>query len=152
MLTDLQRDILIKSAEGIQEGMWCRGQWFAREITPSGLAVDNLDSHAPNEIMFDVESGKLIMDAEALMGIASKHRCVEGEVAYRTALLGGSYQDYLEVLAVASVAVLESCSRCRDALEDGDNAPLFQHNDECMKKLDVFTAGQQWADIFRSLL
>ena len=152
MLTDLQRDILIKSAEGIQEGMWCRGQWFAKEIDNAYDAIEDCASSSPRELIFD-DDGQLVIDQEQLLSIASQYRCVEGEIAYRTALQHGTYDDYLAIEDAVLTSVVETCDYCKTrSSEMRRTISLYEHNDNCMEGYDAFTAGQEWSEIFRSLL
>lgn len=145
MLTDLQRDILIKSAEGIQEGMWCVGNWFSPVPHTSEKYASSYG--AGLEILWDDQYSQR---EEIDLGALSKsYRCVEGELAFRTILLGGTYDDFHHLELVVGNAVDKVCGACRGVEDDTD---LFNHNDFCMEGKDSFTAGQEWADIFRSVL
>lgn len=148
MLTDLQRDILIKSAEGIQEGMWCIGNWFSPIPHTSEQYAS---SYGPGlEILWDDEySQREEIDLEAL---SKSYRCVEGELAFRTILLGGTYDDFHYLELVLGGAVAETCGMCRKSITEYEDLDLFNHNDFCMDHKDAFTAGQEWAEIFRSVL
>lgn len=125
MLTDLQRDILIKAAEGIQEGMWCRHTAFS---------VPMKGSMGTNTIF----NGDLTLD-EAL----SSYRCAMGELGLRTVQLGGNGDDYFEArAAVTRVLLVIKCNgECVGSISS--------HNDYCMKG-DAFSAGQEWAEMFRA--
>lgn len=143
MLTDLQRDILIKSAEGIQEGMWCKGKWFAPQRTSDGAGFSEEGEYCDNvSLLFESK-----VTSAALSYAASSYRCVEGEIAYRTFLLGGNEVDYEILIDVVTEAVRAKCERCEGRDED-----LWNHNDQCMDDYDAFTAGVEWATTFRSLL
>lgn len=153
MLTDLQRDIIIKSAEGIQEGMWCKGEWFVS--TPLGLESDeDWQNMLPDEIFGD--DGKVALSNAQVGVLTSMYRCAEGELMLRTAVLGGTQSDFLVIEGAVSKAITERCERCallsEKGEEEGYSYDVFDHNDVCMVSLDAFTAGQQWSDIFRSLL
>lgn len=145
MITDLQRDILIKAAEGIQEGMWCVGDWFSslpatnpHYISFNGPMVDDL---------FEEDSE---LELEAL---SKMYRCVEGELAFRTLILGGTLSDYSAVEKLVNDRLPEICENCKQRKARDGELDLFDHNDQCMgPDKDVFTAGQEWADIFRSIL
>ena len=116
------KDILIKSAEGISQGMICHGAWFkgpelwdndALEGFPDGGRRDEVMGP---ELFWSIAAGKKIMwstwddigkvsskhenpvnesDRRKLMEAAAKaERCAEGELALNTALLGGTARDW----------------------------------------------------------
>lgn len=124
MLTDLQRDILVKAAEDIQEGMWCRGSAFFDEISCSQF---------PPEAMFDEEF-------LTLETATRSRRCAQGELALAAKRLGGDVDDF----AHAESYVRTHLGNCRCG-------SVWSHNDHCMDTLDVFSAGQEWARIFREV-
>lgn len=147
-LTDLQRDILIKSAEGIQEGMWCVGNWFSPIPHTSDQYVSILSPGL--EILWDDEySQREEIDLEAL---SKSYRCVEGELALRTVLLGGTYDDFHRLELVLGGVISKTCEVCKRSQDSFEEVDLFNHNDFCMEGKDAFTAGQEWAEIFRSVL
>lgn len=143
MLTDLQRDILIKSAEGIQEGMWCKGEWFSS--VPDTCEAEEFENVLPDEIF---ESDEVLLSNAEIDNLSRMYRCAEGELMFRTLLLGGKQSDYLAVEGAVHKAILENCEKCSSQ----DDYNVFDHNDVCMLGLDPFTAGQQWSEIFRSVL
>lgn len=150
MLTDLQRDILIKSAEGIQEGMWCTGEWFTN--SPQG---DMDDKSFLNVLPDDVFDGQeTLLNSAQIDNLTKLHRCAEGELMLRTLMLGGTQSDYIAVERAVHGAVVDLCDRCSGRKDSGrtNSFDVSDHNDTCMSGLDPFTAGQQWSDIFRSLL
>lgn len=70
----MAKDILLKAAEDVQSGMWCKDFYFATDTNACDL---------------DVLTGTLALK-EAL---ASK-RCAHGSLALATKLLGGSVDEY----------------------------------------------------------
>ena len=113
------KDILLKAAEDVQQGMWCRGVWFHGHIDTASAQ--------------DLLSGELTADDAQKM-----HRCAEGSIALATAMLGGDYSTYLTTLGHAA-----------DHINHEAGEFVSDHNDKCMKGMDAFDAGQEWATIFR---
>ena len=122
------RDILLKAAEDVTQGMWCKGTWFD--------VADFIDiSMNPDHVLFD---GRLTVE------VAQKHeRCAEGSVALATALLGGGSEDYDRAVE----AVQRRVGACPEI--HGEHY-LRTHNDICLEGFDPFEAGQQLAELFRS--
>ena len=134
-LTDTQRDIAIKAAEGIQEGAWCIGAAFH-------LPGPDRRAYSTGDCLFQ---DHLTVD-EALQS----RRCAVGELALRTAQIGG-LTDFQPVVEATASRVRALCPAVRHGLgEDADEAVTF-HNDICMRTADPFTAGQEWARIFREV-
>lgn len=123
-LTDLQKDILVKAAEGIQEGLWCRGVKFLG-FTPEQALL-----------------GEMYGTSLTLDMVRPVQRCALGELEFRTAELGGKFSDFSAVRYVVSEAVNEACDMPH-------GAAIVDHNDKCLYDADIFTAGQEWAEIFR---
>ena len=138
MLTDLQKDILIKSAEGIQEGMWCRGAWFTSSVVEGDGASSNWTDTS-------------ILQGYLEPGFAvSLHRCAQGEIALRTVMAGGQQSDYDAIDRAVSRTIRDEGS-CVLSHEGVHNSAVPNHNDVCMSELDSFAAGQEWARIFREV-
>ena len=74
MSKDMVRDILIKAAEDVQSGMWCKGHYFHDAET--------------------VHYGNLFSDDDLLSDALASRRCAEGSLMVATKLLGGSRSDY----------------------------------------------------------
>lgn len=141
MLTDLQRDILVKAAEGIQEGMWCRNAAF-REPDQD---ADEGETWAGS--LFGTSS------KWSLAMAASAERCATGELAYRTAQLGGKFGDYYTICGYVGDVIAEECSvRVHEREDDDGEDQITWHNDRCLPfAMDAFSAGQEWARIFRQV-
>ena len=135
--TDPQQihDILIKAAEDVQQGMWCRGAWFTN--TP-GEDEDGI-------LLEDAFSMRLInISAE---GLAKMNRCAEGSIALATIQAGLRRSDYEATLSAVQSNLNSHCERCENRSE---NAPsLNLHNDSHMAVMESFDAGQHLAEIFR---
>jgi hypothetical protein len=141
MLTDLQRDILIKSREGIKEGMWCTGAWFA----PSVVEEDGVSAVYSIHAMDDVKAFEAVATyPENLETIAAYHRCAEGEIAFRTMLAGGTWEDYVHILTAVSEHLDVVCRQECNTVES--------HNDTCMADFAKLDGGQEWAHIFDEVI
>lgn len=143
---DIIKDILLKAAEDVQQGLWCSGSWFS-EFGDSG------PSYADNEF-FDLvrpESGSEHRSM-AVEDFSSYHRCAEGSIALATAMAG--YGPNMYRSAVKAV---------EDHMKDSNLCPLklphslSSHNDTCILSMFFdttetlpFDAGQHLAELFRS--
>jgi hypothetical protein len=83
----LVKDILLKAAEDVQSGMWCKGDYF-RE--------------AP-----EVYDGTLFSDDLIDAALAS-HRCAEGSLMVATKLLGGTRTDWMKTSTAVSGRLRET--------------------------------------------
>lgn len=155
------KDILIKAAEDVQQGMWCSGALFQTvggvwdmylEIVPESLSSsfisldESVMSYSPMETIESV-----ILNAEK----ASKsHRCAQGSIALAAALLGHGRQPVLEEILsradeLVTKALYEHCSSCAEASFYRLSFLIVTHNDCHMRGYGPFEAGVFWAEIFR---
>lgn len=93
------RDILLKAAEDVQSGMWCKGAFF-----------ENHKSYTDRALIV----GLLPLDK----AMASK-RCARGSLAVATKLLGGTVEEYDAVESVATDAALRRGARSLVEFNDG---------------------------------
>lgn len=124
------RDILLKAAEDVTQGMWCRGTWFQDPDDEAQIwSADELFG-----VSFDKKVGELPLDH----AIKSR-RCAEGSLALAAKLLGGGFGDY------------RTAKRAVDRrLElQGHVGSLMAFNDAHLPN-DPFEAGQQLAELFRT--
>lgn len=142
MLTDLQRDILIKSREGIQEGLWCQGSWFTEGLDEEGCSVGR--SLGDDDFFYEYD----MKGVGALEAVARFHRCAEGEIAFRTMQVGGTENDYGEILGAIVDHLEETCAKCHKYNEPS----VESHNDRHMDGLDKLEGGQEWARIFDAVI
>ena len=113
------KDILLKAAEDVQQGMLCRSGWFLNEG----------DGYSDKDLL----TGCLTVD-----DAQSMPRCAEGSIALATAMLGSDWSTYVRTRDHVAAHINH---------EDGCSVAV--HNDFCMKNKDAFEAGQEWATIFR---
>lgn len=159
-LTDLQRDILIKSAEGIKEGMWCRGAWFAPKLSGEGKSRDAEDGYGGESALpwrttwWATMTWTEITEQEMLEMLGTAYRCAEGEVAYRTALAGGSYDDVRHIFAEVNAYLRYKFTRRSDAWNAHSPLPdetMNEHNDDCQDWMTADQAAEEWFEIFRAV-
>lgn len=117
------RDILLKAAEDVQQGMWCKTSTFrvngeARLVTDLLYGDSNFDFIDP-----------ITLD----QAMASK-RCAQGSLGVATMLLGGRFDEYTAALT---------------AVQDRIGTLLWVYNDDHLPD-DPFEAGQQLAELFRT--
>lgn len=124
----ITKDILIKAAEDVQQGMWCQGAlfkmaWPADDIFVSSH-VKELAQKAP--------------------------RCAEGSINLATALSGGDWADAEKAIHAVNAVLGEFCD---EKIHFGEDLlpcnTLYHHNDHHMDDMDSFEAGQHLAEIFR---
>jgi hypothetical protein len=115
------RDILLKAAEDVTQGMWCRGHYF----------MDEAEELFP-EALFRSSSTELLDLAQ------NSRRCAHGSLVVATLLLGGSLNDYTAV----DRAVHSRVTSFTEA------SGLIAYNDDILPD-DPFEAGQQLAELFR---
>jgi hypothetical protein len=118
----LTKDIILKAAEDVGSGMWCRNEWF------SGVRSDDTTSRHSVAFAADVTIEQL----------QESKRCAEGSIQLATRLLGGGSDD-----SEAAIMAVEKEMRSRGA----HGGALFSYNDHLPD--DPFEAGQQLADLFR---
>lgn len=134
MKNDTYRDILIKAAEDVQQGLWCTGHWFYDDKNHVGYLADHI---------FAKGTGLTLEDA-ALM-----RKCAEGSVAYATVQAGGGVQDYQKVIKLVNANVPD-CDDCYDAFDARFNPKTLNHyNDVHLDSMDQFGSGQKLAELFR---
>jgi hypothetical protein len=126
-------DVLLKAAEDVSQGLWCRNALF--------LDSDGDEAH--------YEVGGDETTAELYERVSHFRRCAEGSLFVASLLLAENW-DQLDGLTYRSrervTAVLRKrCPACRDRAV----AAVHYHNDHHMTDLDAFEAGQEWAEIFR---
>lgn len=119
------RDILLKAAEDVQSGMWCKRGWF----------VDESGAEHQNGAALWETNRLLALSVEEAM---SMRRCGGGSILLATALLGGDWED-----ANAAIGIIDSALRM-----SAKAAGLPSFNDEILPD-DPFEAGQQLAELFR---
>lgn len=117
------RDILLKAAEDVQSGMWCKGEWYA------GLSQEEFQ---PWNI--DLETA------------LATQRCAEGSIGVAILLLGAGEGEFLDTQAAINRHLSEGNS-CTIACLNYEN-PLVHLNDRHLPD-DPFEAGQQLAELFR---
>lgn len=128
------KDILLKAAEDVQQGMWCQGALFAGK----------------NDLY-----GEIFISKPALEEAQGKLRCAEGSVGLAAALQGFPEE-------ISQAAILHVCETLPDLCDQpGPGQPdavtrdprpcdtLFHHNDHHMDDINAFEAGQHLAEIFR---
>lgn len=114
------KDILLKAAEDVQSGMWCKRDYFVTEDPVHYIDVD-------------------IFDGTLKTGAAqASKRCAHGSLALATRLLGGDTNDY-RFAADAAVRQLWKLG----------HSSLVEFNDDHLPD-DPFEAGQQLAELFRT--
>lgn len=123
-------DILIKAAEDVSSGMWCKGAMFRVEGEIKG------ETFIPG-VDLDVD--------EAL----KMKRCALGSIAVATGQLGGGNSDYLEACQrVANHLDLEMDPFDLPGLADCGEAVVAFYNDTLLPD-DPFEAGSKLSDLFR---
>lgn len=118
------RDILLKAAEDVQQGMWCRGGWFR-----------NIHSGTYLMRMPDMWGSRQTLDY-----LTRHQRCAGGSLALATANAGGDYKSWVDTLSAVGATIRQTCD-CAGHLQG--------HNDHCLSD-DPFEAGQQLAELFRT--
>lgn len=149
-LTDLQRDILIKSREGIQHGMWCRGDAFLGE-TIEFTSVDEMWTWRTPDVLSELSTET---HRELLDQLDAAHRCATGEIYLQALKLGGTVEDTKAVFEVVGRIVAGEAHGT--GIEHEDNEYTAQnviegHNDNCTT-IDPTQAGESWASIFDKAL
>ena len=147
------KDILIKAAEDVQQGMWCVGKWFShRGFSDCDLFPGAFPHYNPSPAI-----RKLSIDHRLELAQGSE-RCAEGSIALATALLGGTHNDYLE--AIRAVEQEKDPGDPKMMIEDYGG--LADYNDTRLVEVvrdgetvsitegSRFAAGQILAGIFRS--
>lgn len=131
-------DILIKAAEDVQQGMWCRNDWFRG---------DDGERWAETELF----SG--FLSVEKAQGL---QRCAEGSVALATLLLGGTVSDFDAAvddvrtnLPNSRACGCDPATACRCDSCASHPISLAHHNDKHLPD-DPFEAGQTLAELFRT--
>jgi hypothetical protein len=114
------KDILLKAAEDVQQGMWCKGSWFH----DSGYGLSRVLEAAEEEVAL----------------LAASRRCAQGSLVLATRLLGGTEDDYLDA---------ENAVDNRLMSHVGWWSGLIAYNDDSLPD-DPFEAGQQLAELFRT--
>lgn len=150
MLTDLQRDILLKASEGIKEGAWCQSNWFIDPVYgelgfgSNFLCEDTIDFYS-----YDEESRERKSTESVLMLMARSKRCAAGEVAWQTKLIGGGMGDYEAAVRAVDVTLQQRCEICADGEYDGPADCTVSHNDSHMSGMSVDDAGLHLSEIYR---
>lgn len=125
-------DILLKAAEDVQSGMWCRGAMFRNEDEIGG------QTFLPG---FD-------LDLEQALKM---RRCAIGSIAVATEALGGSDAEYRVACHRAANWLPETDAPFDvPGLAGNPEAQLAHFNDYELDANDPFEAGQTLAEIFRS--
>lgn len=114
------RDILLKAAEDVQQGMWCKEFWFIDPRT--------------NAHYFDFD---LFGDDLSIETAQASKRCAAGSIALAAALLGGSWPEAREagwvVQAQLGEGLLDFNERFVDPFEAGQQlAELFRTTAEAL--------------------
>lgn len=125
------KDILIKAAEDVQSGMWCKGDYFGDRIDEKRNVVE--------PYMFGPSA--LFAESGGFEYVANRYRCAEASLALVTWQLGGSEHNYCAALRVVNDTLA--------ARYGGAEPPrLHEFNDYTLPD-DPFEAGQALADLFR---
>lgn len=123
-------DILLKAAEDVTQGMWCKGAMFRHEGEDQGVTL------LPG---FDLDVD------EALR----MKRCALGSIAVATVQLGGGNNDYVEACQrVANHLDIDVDPFDLPALADNGEAVIAFYNDTQLPD-DPFDAGARLSDVFR---
>lgn len=163
---DLLRDILLKGAEDVAQGMWCRGAQFAAEVDEEsryvGYGTAGYDQ-ARYVLVWPLLYTELVgspADSEMrseLMGVAlGAYRCAEGSLQVATAMLGGDPVAWEEAVSWAEREIAgrpELTDGSCESLDEGCGRrmmPLAHFNDAHLTGMTPFEAGQVLAEIFRS--
>lgn len=128
------RCILLKAAEDVQSGMWCKGDYYAVEIDENRHVTD-APFWGPTHLFTN----------RAFETVADKYRRAEGSLALVTWQLGGNHRDYRR----ASQAVRKTLHERFGEDDYGYPMMLHEFNDDHLPD-DPFEAGQQLAELFRS--
>lgn len=135
-------DILLKAAEDVSSGVWCKYFWFA---DPDRPVHDYLATNAhymldANEVVDDLEHNQ----GRDLLRKQDWNRCAEGSIAIATAQLGGGPDEFGQAVRAAEAVMPKHWG------EDlgRECQALWEHNDHCLPD-DPFVAGQELAKLFR---
>ena len=145
-------DILIKSAEDVQQGMWCTGAWFTNkrqismEMQENPLDVANI---AETEVAYgdsEVFDNELSVDH-----LKSLQRCAEGSIALATIIAGENSMMYRKAVKAVERVLPDHCESCARTSVDYPDQPvsLNAHNDGHLYSVDEFEAGQKLSELFR---
>ena len=95
------KDILLKTSEGLKQGLICNGSWFKweEEVEEMGVYDFSMDESEFWDGLiykrYDQGDREIKVDTQKLLKQANEaERCIEGEVALQTANLGGTQDDY----------------------------------------------------------